>query len=196
MSLLVLLVTVPLGDILAKLPKKSEQDPPKAYTEQTRLPGKPPAAIQDLRGAWKLHYADEDVQVGEEVGDIIVNMTVQFEEHGTYRLQYSARWGNPPLKGKDARGVTIDETGDYKLSGDVLIMDPIEVIQTDVVRNSPTGTIGLANEKHLYVVHWETRRIHLAGRCAPYQVDPICKDWQVENAWFSFKGPAKKVLGR
>ena len=64
------------------------------------------------------------------------------------------------------------------------------------MRNKPAGSLGLANDKHLFVVHWETKRIHLAGRCAGYQVDPICKDWQTENVWFTFKGPQGPKLGR
>jgi len=188
MSLLAMLVTVPLWDILSKLPKEKQQVPHE-YTESTRLPGKPPASAQELLGAWEMDYSQDDVQVEDLNVDLIVKMVVQFNDDGTYQLRYLGRWG----KSRAARGVTVDETGTFKLSRDVLILDPIEVTRTDIDRNQPAGSIGLANEKHLLVVHAETKRLHLAGRCAPYQLDPICKNWQVENAWFTFKAGAKKL---
>jgi hypothetical protein len=194
MSLLAILVSIPLGDILSKIPR-GEQDPPKPYSESTRLPGKAPPAAGNLHGAWKLQYSEDDAQIEDFNGELIVNLVVQFEADGTYRLQYTARWGNPPGKSIDARGVTVDELGTYKLSGDMLIFDPEQVTRTDFEKSKPAGSVGLANEKHLLVVHWEPKRLHLAGRCAPYQVDPICKNWQIENAWFTFKGPSRKLLG-
>lgn len=187
MSVLALLVVIPLGDWLEKLPKAKQQIP-KPYSEETRLPGTAPAAAKDLQRAWQLEYSAEDVQVGEQNGDLLIKMVVQFEPDGSYKLRYAARWGNPPLRGRDARGVTVEETGQYKLSRDVLILDPIETFQHDILKNDDvTGTLQLANEKHVLVVHWETKRIHLAGRCASYQVDPLCKDWQTENVWFTLK---------
>lgn len=188
MSLLAVLVTIPLGDMIAKLPK-AKQQVPQEYSDSTRLPGKPPASIRDVAGAWEMDYSQDDVQVEDLNVELLVKMVVQLNEDGTYQLQYSGRWG----KGKSARGITVDETGTFKLSSDVLILDPIEVTRTEVERNRPAGSIGLANEKHLFVVHSEARRIHLAGRCAPYQLDPICKNWKVDNAWFTFKAGARKL---
>lgn len=188
MPLLALLVSIPLGDILSKLPREKQQVP-QEYNERTRLPGKAPASAADIVGAWQMDYAEDDVQVEDFNVDLIVKMVVQFKPDGTYLLRYSGRWG----KGKEARGVDIDENGSYKLSRDVLILDPSQVTRTDIERNKPAGSFGLANDKHVFVVQAETRRIHLAGRCAAWQVDPICKNWKVENAWFTFQGGAKKL---
>jgi hypothetical protein len=191
MSLLAVLVTIPLGDWLSRLPK-AEQQVPKPFVESTRLPGKAPEAARDLVGSWKLAYSEDDAQIDDHSVELLVNLVVEFKEDGTYQLKYAARWGNPPIKHKDSRGVDVDESGTWKVSSDVLILDPLEVTRHDVVKNKAVDSIGIANEKHLFVVHWEPKRIHLAGRCAPYQVDPICKDWQVENAWFTFKGKPRR----
>src|SRR5690349_13817585 len=118
MPLLAMLVTVPLWDILSKLPKEKQQVP-QEYTESTRLPGKPPASAQDLLGAWEMDYSQDDVQVEDLNVDLIVKMVVQFNDDGTYQLRYLGRWG----KSRAARGVTVDETGTFKLSRDVLILD-------------------------------------------------------------------------
>ena len=191
MSLLVALVTIPLGDMLSKLPR-AKQQVPQAYEESMRLPGRPPASSKEMLGAWEMDYSEDDVNINDFTVDLLVRMVVQLNEDGTYLLRYSGRWG----KGKEARGVTVDEAGSFKLSSDVLILDPVEVTRTDIERNKAVGSNGLANEKHVFVVHWETRRIHLAGRCASYQVDPVCKDWQTQNVWFTLRGPSGKKLGR
>ncbi|HUQ09228.1 MAG TPA: hypothetical protein VM146_02855 [Steroidobacteraceae bacterium] len=190
MPLLALLVSIPLGDMLSKLPR-AKQQVPQAYDEATRLPGKPPAAVADLYGAWEMDYSEDDVTIESFNVDLVVKLVVRFDADGTYHLQYNGRWG----KGKEARGVTVDESGSFKISSDVLILDPTEVTKTDIERNKPVSSLGLANEKHLLVVHRETKRIHLAGKCASYQVDPICKDWQIENVWFTFKGPQTLKFG-
>jgi hypothetical protein len=127
MPLLALLVTIPLGDILSKLPK-AKQQVPQEYTESTRLPGLPPASVKNLVGAWQMDYSEDDVQVEDFNVDLLVKMVVQFNDDGTYLLRYSGRWG----KNKDARGLDVAETGTYKLSSDVLILDPNEVTKTDV----------------------------------------------------------------
>lgn|SRR5688572_8944460 len=186
MSLLALLVTLPLGDMLSKLPK-AEQQVPKPFTEETRLPGKPPAAAQDLVGSWQLDYSEDEAQIADVDVELLVNVVLKIEKDGRYTLKYTAHWGNPPIKGKEARGVTVEESGTYKLSRDVLILDPAGTLQSEVHRKDVVDTLDLSNEKHVFVVHWETKRIHLAGRCASYQVDPLCKNWQVENVWFTLK---------
>ncbi len=186
MSLLVLLVTLPVGDWLSKLPK-AEQQVPKPFVEETRLPGKPPAVAKDLVGGWQLDYSDDDAQIGDQNAELLVNLSLRIEADGRYKLKYTAHWGNPPLKDKNSRGVTVEESGTYKLSRDVLILDPAGTSQSEVHRKEVVDTLDLSNEKHVFVVHWETKRIHLAGRCASYQVDPICKNWQVENVWFTLK---------
>ena len=66
MPLLALLVTIPLGDILSKLPKEKQQVP-QEYTESTRLPGNPPASAKSLLGAWQMDYSEDDVQVGRQL---------------------------------------------------------------------------------------------------------------------------------
>jgi hypothetical protein len=196
MSLLAFLVTIPLGDFINKMPK-DQQQPPKRFVEGVRLPGKPPASAKDLHGEWQLGYEAYDVQTSEGTAEIIVNMAIDFKPDGNYQLVYSANWGNPPLKGKNAVGVTVEESGTYKLSSDVLILDPVESTRSDMVKRKATSREPVENEKHVFVVHWETKRIHLAGRCAVYQVDPLCLDTDVSNVWFTLKGSlGRRFFGR
>jgi hypothetical protein len=196
MSILALLAVVPLGQILERIPR-AEQEPPRAFAEGVRLPGKPPPEARSLQGKWQFGYEVEDAPLAEGNASLIVSLAVQFEEDGRYRLTYDARWGNPPGRGKDARGITIDEIGTYKLSGDVLLLDPTESMRADLTKNKVVAREPVHNEKHVFVVHWESRRIHLAGRCARFQVDPICQEYDVENVWYTLRGSAaKRFLAR
>jgi len=190
MSLLAILVTIPLGDFISKMPK-DQQVTPKRFVEGVRLPGKPPEAIKDLEGEWRIGYEAYDVQTSDGTAEIVVNMAIDFDQDGTYRLLYSANWGNPPLKGKNARGIAVEEFGKYKLSSDVLILDPEQSTRSDMVKRKANNHEPIGNEKHLFVVHAEGKRIHIAGRCASYQIDPLCLDTDVSNVWF----PMKSVSG-
>lgn len=185
MSILAILAVVPLGQILERIPR-AEQEPPKAFAEGVRLPGKPPPA-GSLHGEWKYGYEVADAPLQEGNADLEVSLAVQFDADGNYRLTYDARWGNPPGRGKDARGITIDEIGTYRLSGDVLLLDPAETFRAERVKSKVVSREPAHNEKHVYVVHWESKRIHLAGRCARYQLDPICHDYDVENVWYTLR---------
>jgi hypothetical protein len=196
MSLLAFLVTIPLGDFISKMPK-DQQQPPKRFVEGVRLPGKPPLTVKDIDGEWQLGYEAYDVQTNEGTAEIVINMAIEFKADGNYSLLYSANWGNPPLKGKDAHGITVEESGTYKLSSDVLILDPVESTRSDMVKRKATNREPVGNEKHVFVVHAETKRIHLAGRCATFQVDPLCLDTEVSNVWFTLKGSlGKRIFGR
>jgi hypothetical protein len=176
---------------------KDQQQPPRRFVEGVRLPGKPPASLQDLKGEWQIGYEAYDVQTSEGTAEIVVNMAIEFKEDGHYQLVYSANWGNPPLKGKDARGITVEESGTYKLSSDVLILDPEQSTRSDMVKRKATNREPIGNEKHVFVVHWETKRIHIAGRCASYQVDPMCLDTEVSTVWFTLKGSlGRRIFGR
>jgi hypothetical protein len=191
MSILAMLAVVPLGQILERIPR-AEQEPPKTFAEGIRLPGKPPPLDSNIHGKWKFGYEVDDAPLADGNADLVVNVAVQFDADGTYRLTYDARWGNPPGRGKDARGITIDEAGIWRLSGDVLLLEPAETMRAERVKNKVVGREPLHNEKHVYVVHWESRHIHLAGRCAKYQLDPICQDYDVENVWYTLKRSTSK----
>jgi hypothetical protein len=196
MSVLWLLVNVPLGPILDKIPR-GEQDPPKVFAEGVRLPGKPPPSVEDLQGTWQFGYTEEDARLADGEADLIMSMVLQLEKDGSYRLTYAARWGNPPGRGKDARGITIDETGTYKLSADVLLLDPAETLRAEFEKNKLLSREPARSEKHVYVVHWESKRIHLAGRCAKYQLEPLCHDPDVANVWYTLRGSmGKRLFGR
>jgi hypothetical protein len=194
--MLAILAVVPLGQILERIPR-AEQEPPRVFAEGVRLPGKPPPEPDSVHGKWQSGYEVNDAPLAEGNADLTVSLAVQLEKDGSYRLTYDARWGNPPGRGKDARGITIDEIGSYKISGDVLLLDPAETMRAELLKNKVVSREPVHSEKHVYVVHWESKRIHLAGRCAKYQVDPICQEYDVENVWYTLKGSAaKRFLGR
>lgn len=194
MSLLVLLATVPLTPIFDKIPR-SEQAPPKAFEDGGRLPGKPAPELKNAFGSWQMDYSLEDVDIAAGNADLIVHLKLELNQDGSYQMVYAARWGRPPGKGKNAGGVNVDETGTYKLTGDVLILESTETMKTDVEKTKAGRREPIKPEKHVFVMHWESKRIHLVGRCAAYQVDPICQNPDLPNVWFTLRGPGKRLFG-
>ena len=85
MPLLAFLVTIPLGDFISKMPK-NEQEPPKRFVEGVRLPGKPPLAVKDITGEWRLGYEAYDVQTSEGTAEIVINLAIEFKADGNYQL--------------------------------------------------------------------------------------------------------------
>ena len=73
MVLLALLVSIPLGDFLEKLPR-ARQQVPQAYEESTRLPGGPPASAKDLHGAWQMDYSEDDVNIDDYNVELVVKL--------------------------------------------------------------------------------------------------------------------------
>ena len=79
--------------------------------------------------------------------------------------------------------MNVEETGEYSLSGEVLLLEPRSTERTDIEKNTVARQQVIANENHVWIVRTEKGRLHVAGRCAKYQVDPICR--VSANVWFS-----------
>jgi hypothetical protein len=114
---------------------------------------------------------DVTIEAGHQDA-LMFGLMLGFNDNGSYELQYHARWSLPGLD-----GVNVTETGRFSLSGEILLLEPEETRYVELEDNrmmNPPQTI--ANENRAYVVSLDKARLHLAGRCAKYQVEPICKE--------------------
>jgi hypothetical protein len=163
--------------------------PPKPFTgENAVLPGKAPGGAPALRGKWAFGYLQKDVTIEAGHQDALMfGLMLGFNDNGTYELNYHARWNLPapsivPIPigrnaGEGLDGVNVTETGRFSLSGEILLLEPEETRYVELENDrmvKPPQTI--ANENRAYVVSLDKARLHVAGRCAKYQVEPICKE--------------------
>jgi len=167
--------------------------PPQPYTEKVTLPGGIPADVKGLAGSWQYNYSLKDAVLKEGRRELFVAVTVNLKVDGSYELIYQARWGE--LGGVISRGLKVQETGKYSLSGEVLLLEPQTTVRTDIKYDSVVKQQAITNENHVWIVRAEKKRLHVAGRCAKYQLDPAC---HVEpNVWFSLSAEAGvQFIGR
>lgn len=161
--------------------------PPRPFSgEDAVLPGKPPSNARALRGKWAFGHYQRDVVIEAGRQDALVSgLYLFFNENGTYELHYHARWDLPSGLGSGGSmdGVNADETGHYSVSGDILLLEPKETFYSELKDNAVVNARQpISNENRAYVVSLDKSRLHIAGRCAKYQVEPVCKE--ARDVWF------------
>jgi hypothetical protein len=180
--------------------------PPKPFDEKVTLPGKIPPTVKSLSGSWSFGYQLDNAAIeGRDKGELVTGTVLTLREDGTYQLHYFARWNLPrpalggavPTIGNvgEMKGRNVDEEGRFSLSGEVLLLEPSSVGYGDVENNALVNRQQLANENHTLLVRLDKAHLSVAGRCASYQVDPICRDTPL--IWFPMKAQVgTRWLGR
>ena len=156
--------------------------PPQPFDDGVKLPGKVMPA-GNLHGAWRFDYELEEAPLDSGTAHLSVVVFLDLADDGRYALNYIARWGE--LVGLGGSGISIHEKGVYSLSGEMLILDPATTVRSELKDGTVLEDRMVDNEKHVLIAHGERKRLHLAGRCAKYQVDPACR--ASPNIWYSLR---------
>jgi len=193
-----------------------DSKPPAPYNDKVVLPGSVPPTMQSVKGDWQFSYLLKDAPLESGKSDLIVSTVLMLDEAGSYQLHYTARWNLPkstniplpkipspiplplpssiPMSSGGLDGLNVTETGRYVLSGQVLLLEPAETRQATVDNNKVVNQDSIANEKHVLIVRLDQTQLAVAGRCASYQVDPVCKKTQF--IWYTMKAElGKRWLG-
>lgn len=162
--------------------------PPQAFDEQVVLVGEAPESVKSIKGGWQYEYWIPEVPLDTgEQADLRIFTMLKLHENGKYEFSYNAVWNLPdpdPVLGDlvmrvDVNGVKavhVFENGTFSVSGEVLLLEPRKV-QYSEVENLHTKQLKLLpNVNHSLIVRHEKESLAVAGRCATYQIDPICKD--------------------
>jgi hypothetical protein len=179
---------------------------PQPFDEKVTLPGKIPPSVKSISGSWMFHYQLKNAAIeGRDEGDLLVSTVLMLREDGTYQLHYHASWNLPRsvLGGVvptvddrgGMKGRNVSETGRFTLSGEVLILEPDRVDYAEIEKNTAVHQQQIENEKHTLVIRLDKARLSVAGRCASWQVDPICRDTPI--IWYPMKAQVgTRWLGR
>lgn len=166
--------------------------PPAPFDEKVVLPGKVPPTAKSLAGSWQYSYLLQDAKFEGGEGDLVVGTTLMLREEGTYQLHYHARWNLPrpiplpgPVSTAGMKGRNVTEEGRFHLSGEVLLLEPSATQYADLENDALVNRELIRNENHTWVVRLDRTRLVLAGRCAAYQVDPVCTTTPL--VWFQMK---------
>jgi hypothetical protein len=162
---------------------REKRPPPQPYTEQVAMPGKPPQQSREIVGAWELQYELDDAPLEDGRTELLVHLIVDLREDGSYMLHYSGRWGG--IAGFGARGIVVNEQGSWSLSTDVLLLEPARTGRSEVHDQTAVNQKTIANENHVLIVSRDGKYLHAAGRCAKFQIDPICRT--APNIWYTMR---------
>jgi hypothetical protein len=174
---------------------------PEPFDEKTVLPGDAPKKVKQLQSAWGLSHREKQVRTeGTDGVDRFYHFTLFLEPDGFYRFHYGARWTSGfvppipspiPIDNATADGFNVSETGRYFLSGEILLLEPTETTRADIVDNRLVREKKIPNENRGYVVHLDgAKSLHIAGECATYQIEVICREHT--NVWFPFRAELGK----
>ncbi|HEU5135729.1 MAG TPA: hypothetical protein VFU13_11340 [Steroidobacteraceae bacterium] len=150
--------------------------------EAVTLPGKAPSAPRDVHGAWQFFYTEDDAVLDGGRSHLSVTIVLMLRDDDTYDLLYNARWGGVAI-GVGSRDVVVRESGTYSLSGEVLLLEAATTNHSEMENNTAVRQQAIPNENHVLLAHVEKKRLHVVGRCAKYQVDPVCR--LAPNVWYS-----------
>ncbi|HKE96955.1 MAG TPA: hypothetical protein VKB34_21790 [Povalibacter sp.] len=183
--------------------------PPQPFDEKVTLPGKVPPTAQSLSGSWQYGYSLADARLETGRGTLIVGNYLKLNaEDGTYELHYSANWnlsglGSMPMpeplpfpqSTATRDGLNVDEKGRFVLSGNVLLIEPSTTRRAEIRNNTVVSQHSIANEKHVLIVRLDNAHLAVAGRCASWQIDPVCKS--AKNSWYVMNAQVgSRWLGR
>jgi hypothetical protein len=177
-----MLLVIALGPAFGTLGRET-RPPPQPYTELVVLPGKPPVMDQELIGAWELAYRLDDAQLENGRAQLSVNLFIDLHEDGSYELSYSARWGG--IAGYGAQALTVSEQGSFSRSGEVLLLESSRTIRSEFQVRVLVSQTPIPDENHVLIVRRDGKSLHVAGRCAKYQIDPICR--VTPTIWYSMR---------
>lgn len=196
---------VPTG-FLGFGPGPSLQVPPQPYADGTALPGKIPATVRSLSGAWHYGYLLRHEKLENGATGLMVRVLLTLNEDQTYEMVYAAHWNLPsglsslpvPMPGTTPKphlikGRTVKETGRFSLSGEILLLEPSTTEMSEVQESSAaTPRQLIPDENHVWIVRLDSRgtpRLSIAGRCANYQVDPAC--FRTPTVWYTMESRPK-----
>jgi hypothetical protein len=186
----VLVTTALFGPLHVEGPGRAK--PPQPFDEKVSLPGKIPPTAKSLSGSWHFGYMLHEATLEAGKSELMSSTGLMLREDGTYQLHYHAVWNI----GMAMDGVNVTEEGRFSLSGEVLLLEPTGTVFAEIDDNKIVNQQTIRNQTHALIVRLEKTQLVIAGRCADYQVDPVCKEapavWykmkaQVGRRWFGLE---------
>jgi hypothetical protein len=164
------------GTRLERADPRMDRPAPRVIKSDTTLAGQTPPDAKDIAGQWTFstHEPNARMEHGLEP-HLAYGMFLKLEADGRYELVYWANWGTRGSNSPSFAGVDVRESGRFSLSGEILLLEP----ETTSFARKTGGTLhrqSIANERRAYLIKRDKAYLNIAGRCAGYQVEPICRD--------------------
>lgn len=154
-------------------------------TSTKTLPGNTIAAAKDVKGIWHMSAIEQRPQMEHGVEPFLsYALYLKLDADQRYELVYSATWGARDSGDPRMRAVDVRESGTFLLAGKVLLLEP----QTTRLTQKRAGKLDkqtMPNVNRPYLAALDGAYLNIAGRCAPYQVEPVCL--LRRDVWYSLR---------
>lgn len=171
-----------VGSRNVRVDPRTEFPEARPYDGSQRLPGDVPVTGSDLRGAW---FFRQPLQSRDPLfsNAFFHALWLWIREDGTYDLVYQASEGSRARNSPAFRAVDVRESGRFSISGGTLSLEPATTRAVELRQGGRRRTT-LGNEPRDYVARVDGGYLNLAGPCATYQIEPICRD---SDVWISLR---------
>src|SRR5690606_38972101 len=150
--------------------------PPPAVL-QGPLPGEEVTDADEAAGIW--FVSDTEYSVSVEGGPVVPMLYyaiyIKIESDGTYELVSHAYWGTRSCSAPNLRAMDLREAGRVSFANRGMRLEPQPTTATERLPGGVEMSGPLTNETREYRVALEDAYLNLGGRCAKYQVEPICQ---------------------
>lgn len=159
---------------------------PIIFEETAELPGDAIAAPGELEGIWLFSTIEQGVRVDEGLAVPLLwyALFLKLDPDGRYELVYQAYWGTRNLSDPNMRAVDVRESGRFSLASNTLRIQPASTVLTER-RSGRLATRTIAAEDRDYRAALDGAYLNIAGPCAAYQVEPICR--QNRDVWYALR---------
>lgn len=158
---------------------------PKPFAENGSLPGSALSHRPDKPGEWWFRHIDDGIRLESgHVPRLFFSQSFWFYPNGSYDLVYQAWWGARASNDPRFNAVDTREHGKYTISDGKLRLEPESTQHIQVSGGKRTVEM-IANESRTYLISQSGRSLHIAGRCAKFQVEPICRE--SPKVWYTLK---------
>jgi hypothetical protein len=152
--------------------------------DSPQLPGQRITQMGKLKGKWFHRQLRRNVELDQvRVPQLYTSMLIDLQADGSYTVDYEAIWGGASGAANSRyASLVAHEKGRFALSGSIVLFEATAV---DVTRTNKNGeqrqTIDA--ERRAYLARLDRNYLNIAGNCAPYQAEDICKRFR--SVWFS-----------
>ncbi|HEX6993272.1 MAG TPA: hypothetical protein VF339_03920 [Gammaproteobacteria bacterium] len=157
------------------------------FESSQSLPGDPPAATADVRGAWYFRETQASAARDPIFGNVAQPfhaIWIWLRDDGTYDLVYQAYFGTRAVTDPRRSGIDVRESGRFSIAGGSLSLEPVTTRAVEITRGNRERSM-LDNEPRDYLAGVDGGYLYLAGPCARYQVEPICRE--STDVWISLR---------
>jgi hypothetical protein len=156
----------------------------KPFGNDAQLPGQRITQVGKLEGKWFHRQLRRNVEFEQvRVPQLNTSMLIDLQADGSYTVDYEAIAGGAS-GADDSRYATVvaREKGRFSLSGSIVLFEATAINVTRTSKNGEQRRT-IDNERRAYLARLDRNYLNIAGACAPYQAEDVCK--RHRNVWFS-----------